>query len=463
MIMARWTLALLLGLGSVALAQQEPASSTEQQRETVILAEPETVFALGGESPMRLPTAVAVGPGGQVYVADGVNRRVLEFDARGVLQRQHSKVGAVSLRNPVDVAVSADGTLWIADPDLGAVVARAPSGAGRVISLAEGADPTGLAVSPAGDMLWIVDNESHRLLHGRPDRGRFARIGEPGKARGQLHYPFMVALDDAGAIYVSDVLNGRVQAFSDNGRSLRTIGRYGIDPGQLHRPKGVAVSGDRVWVSDSDLGVVQVFSLEGRLEDVLRGPDGEVLKLDTPTGIAVEGDRLYVVEARADRVRSFRIHRGEGRPLRADLGVRAGTLSSKDQECSVCHLNLFPALERGLSTELISPPPNSEQQPYVSRPESCLSCHDGSVKDSRRAVWSMYGHPLDEAPPEAMVIPEQLPLRDGEMACRTCHSAHTLAGSGQFPENPDAVFLRVDTDAEELCEGCHADMVEVER
>ncbi len=462
MIRASLALALLLGLGSVALAQQEPGVAV-QERATVLQARPRTTYALGGETPMRLPTAVAVGPQGQVWVADGVNRRVLEFDGAGVLQRSLGQVGAVQLRNPVDVAVSADGTLWIADTGLGAVVARGPGGAGRVISLAEGVDPTGLAVSPAGDLLWVVDNESHRLLYGRPDRGRFTRVGEPGKARGQLHYPFMVALDEAGSVYVSDVLNGRVQSFTSKGRPQRTIGRYGIDPGQLHRPKGVAVDGDRVWIADSDLGVIQIFSLEGRLVDVLRGPDGEVLKLETPTGIAVAGERIYVVEARAHRVRSFDIQAAEGRPLRADLGVRAGSLSSKDRECSVCHLNLFPALERGLSTELIAPPPNSEQQPYVSRPESCLSCHDGAVKDSRRKVWSMYGHPLDEAPPEGMVIPEQLPLRDGEMACRTCHSAHTLAGSGQFPENPAAVFLRVDTDAEELCEGCHADMVEVER
>jgi sugar lactone lactonase YvrE len=457
----RWVLPLLLGLGSVALAQQEPSSVAAAQEAGVLVAEPRASFGLGGDTPLRLPTAVAAGSDGQVYVADGVNARVLVFDDGGTFRRSIGRVGGVALHNPVDVAVSDDGALWIADAELGSVLVLAADGGGRVLTLAKGVDPTGLAVSPAGDELWVVDNDAHRLLHGRPDRGRFARVGEPGKARGQLHYPFMVDLDEQGTVYVTDVLNGRVQAFSDSGRHLRTIGRYGIDPGQLHRPKGVAVAGERVWISDSDLGVVQVFSLEGRLVDVLRDAGGEILKLDTPTGLEVVGETLYVVEARANRVRSFTISRGEGRPLRADLGNRAGALSSKDRECSVCHLNLFPALERGLSTELVAPPPNSEQQPYVSRPESCMSCHDGTVKDSRRMVWAMYGHPLDEAPPAEMQIPEQLPLRDGELACRTCHSAHTLAGSGQFPENPDAVFLRVDTDAEELCEGCHSDMVEV--
>ncbi len=457
----RWVLPLLLGLGSVAWAQQaEPAAA--QAQETVIAAAPQAVFTLGGERPMVLPTAVAAGAE-RIWVADGVNRRVLGFTPDGALAIRIERVGGVDLRNPVALAVSADGSLWIADADLGAVVVRSPSGAGRVIQLAEGVDPTGLAVLADSSKLWVVDNDAHRLLHGSPSRGRFARFGEPGKARGQLHHPFMVDVDDQGVVYVSDVLNGRVQAFTGNGRHLRTIGRYGIDPGQLHRPKGVAVDGERVWVSDSDLGVIQIFSREGRLQDVLRNESGEVLKLDTPTGLDVVGDLLFVVEARPGRVRSFAIREGQGRALQADLGVRAGTLSSKDRECSVCHLNLFPALERGLSTELVAPPPNSEQQPYVSRPESCLSCHDGAVKDSRRAVWSMHGHPLDEAPSEEMQVPEQLPLRDGELACRTCHSAHTLAGSGQFPDNPDAVFLRVDTDAEELCEGCHRDLVEVER
>ena len=460
--LARWVLPLLLALGSASLgAQQDDVAERSSGTATVLVGEVQTVYALGGERPMVLPTAVAAAADGRVWVADGVRGRVLGFGPDGRLQQTVQRVGGVALRNPSDVAVTADGTLWIADAARGAVASVRPDGSGRVIQLADGVDVTGLAVSADGSRLWVVDNEAHRLLQGAPGRGRMARVGSPGKARGQLHHPFMIDIDEDGAVYVSDVLNGRVQAFSASGRHLRTIGRYGIDPGQLHRPKGVAVDGDRVWVSDSDLGVVQVFSREGRLLDVLRGPDGEVLHLDTPTGLDVVGDRLYVVEARPGRVRSFALREGQGRALQADLGIRAGSLSSKDRECSVCHLNLFPALERGIRTELISPPPNSEQQPYVSRPESCLSCHDGAVKDSRRMVWTGHGHPVDELPPDEMEIPEQLPLRDGEIACRSCHSAHTLAGSGQFPENPAAVFLRVDTDAEELCEGCHADMVGV--
>ncbi len=458
--LSRWLLLCLLGAGSVALGQEDPGAPQVEQA-SVLVAEPGRVF--GADQGMVLPTAVVASSGGKVWVADGVHRRVLAFAADGSLEGTITSVGGVALRNPVALALSADGSLWIADAGLGTVAVLAPGGGGSLLELGKSVDPTGLAVSAAGDQLWVVDNESHRLLEGKPSGRRFGAVGEPGKARGQLHHPFMADLDAEGAVYVTDVLNGRVQAFSASGRPLRTIGRYGIDPGQLHRPKGVAVADDRVYVSDSVLGVIQVFSLEGRLLDVLRGPGGDVLKLDTPTGIDVVGDRLYVVEARAARVSSHRIGTSTGRALQADLGVRAGSISTKDRECSVCHLNLFPSLERGLSTELLGPPPNSEQQPYVSRPESCLSCHDGSVKDSRKKIWTGHGHTLDQAPPEGMEVPEQLPLRDGEVACRTCHSAHTLAGSGQFPENPAAVFLRVDTDAEELCEGCHADMVEVGR
>lgn len=448
---ARWLLPLAFGL-STALAEPEGSN--------VLTASPAETFAADG---MVLPTDVAACLDGRVFVADGVRSRVLAFDANGTLVRSVGSVAGVRLRNPVALDCTEDGSLWIADATLGDVAVLAADGSGRIVDPGEGVDLTGLAVSPDGGTLWLVDNDAHRLRKGRSHGGRFAKVGEPGKARGQLHNPFMADVDADGSVYVTDVLNGRVQAFSAGGRPLRAIGRYGIDPGQMHRPKGVAVGGERVWVSDSDLGVIQVFSREGRLEDVLRDASGEVLHLDTPTGIDVVGDRLYVVEARPARVQAFVVGEGKGRALQVELGVRAGALSSKDRECSVCHLNLFPALERGLSTELVSPPPNSEQQPYVSRPESCLSCHDGAVMDSRRAVWNMHGHTVNEAPPEDMEIPEQLPLRNGEIACRTCHSAHTLAGSGQFPDNPDAVFLRVDTDAEELCEGCHADMLEVER
>jgi predicted CXXCH cytochrome family protein len=53
-----------------------------------------------------------------------------------------------------------------------------------------------------------------------------------------------------------------------------------------------------------------------------------------------------------------------------------------------------------------------------------------------------------------MVIPDELPLQDGKIACRTCHTAHA---STEEETLATAVFLRVRNDAGQLCQSCHKD------
>ena len=75
-------------------------------------------------------------------------------------------------------------------------------------------------------------------------------------------------------------------------------------PGQLFRPKGVAVWDNRVFVTDSYLGSVQVFDLNGDFLGALTDAAGAAMKFTTPTGIAVDANRkrLYVVELKANQV-----------------------------------------------------------------------------------------------------------------------------------------------------------------
>ncbi len=65
---------------------------------------------------MKMPTDVAIGPDGQVFVADGVHDRVVEFDSQGAVKRSIREVAGRSLARPTAVATSGD-SLWIADAD----------------------------------------------------------------------------------------------------------------------------------------------------------------------------------------------------------------------------------------------------------------------------------------------------------------------------------------------------------
>lgn len=446
----------------VALVALLPSRGTPAADTQVFVAHPTRTLRSAQMIDLRMPTGVAVGPDGQVWVADGVRDRVVVYRADGTEAFVVTKAAGVSLSRPMAVAVSDDGRGFIADANRKRiVVVQKGGGAASVLNIAPeflpGLDMTDLAVTPDGSRVWVVDNDHHRVIVGDLARGTWIPLGGRGKAWGQFNYPFGVALDPSGNAYISDVLNGRLTVFTSDGLPTQAVSRFGAGPGQLFRPMGVAIADGRIWVSDGALGVIQVFSSRGRFLDAVRDETGAVLKLQTPAGIEVVGDKLFVVEVKGSRVREFRIEVTTGRSL-ATTGARGrGMDRSKARECSPCHLEMVPELAEGGQTALAGPVQSTDARPYVGREETCLSCHDGAVKDSRRTVWNMYGHPTGQDIPEDMVVPEELPLLEGQIGCRTCHTAHALGGSGQ--QHRDAILLRVVDRPEELCEGCHADRV----
>ncbi len=452
-------------------AAKSPVPGTANVPLVAEIAQELTVRSAPG---LLMPTDVAVAKDGRVFVVDGVNDRIVIFSPAGDVTRDIRRVGNELLSHPVGIDVDAAGHLWIADAGNARIVVAnvpgshdAPIELVRIIPLPAGpndhpADPTDVAVSPDGEVVWTLDNDRHVLIRHDVKRGTHALAGRQGEARGQLHYPFMLARDAKGNLYATDVLNGRIGVFSDTGGVVTTIGQYGVEPGMLYRPKGVALDVDgNVWVSDSVLGVVQMFTVSGRFIDVLRDAGGKPLKLAAPMGMAFDaaGD-LYVVELDANRVRRFRIVRraDAGRSARDESRPetqRPSVVGRQARGCTVCHLEWVEPLAQDRATELIAPPESDPAHPFVSQSHTCLSCHDGSIVDSRRRVWVEHGHNTGVEPPAGMKIPPALPLVDGRIACRTCHSAHS---SGQFSSDVrTAVFLRVQNAAGELCIACHSD------
>ncbi len=444
--------ALLTAVVALAAVSLLPSRSLAGQ---MVVARPVQTF--GEASGLALPTDVAVGPGGEVWVADGVNDRVIGFGPNGAVLRTIRRGAGRGLSNPTAVATSADGRLWIADAGGRRVVVIQPGGREYTVPLGPSwratVDLTDLAVSPDGTTLWLVDNDHHRLYRGDMQSGVWTSFGAQGAALGQLNHPFMIARAADGHVFVSDVLNTRVQQFDGSGGAARAIGRFGVTPGQLYRPSGVAAVAGTVWVADATLGVVQIFSETGQLVDVIRAPGGGALHLEHPMGIEVVGDQLYVTELGAGRVRRFEIAMAAGE-ARVAVAPRIGSKEISGSECTICHLEAVPDLVERNAAALISRPDDAKEDPWVSRDASCLSCHDGAVMDSRRTVWRGRSHPLG-ALDGLKGLGTDLPLPRGEIACRTCHTAHTLGGSGQ--QHRDALMLRVQSRPSDLCISCHFD------
>ena len=200
-----------------------------------------------------------------------------------------------SLERPLDVAVDAEGRLyvlggrgqrwvWSFDPS------GKPLSAFEVPGTPGGLGPAYLAVGPDG-LIYIGDRASASVLV-FDGEGRMVRQLTSPLNDGWL--PLGVAFDAAGNLYVTDVTPGRhrVVKLGGYGKVVWTVGSQGSGPAQFSFPSEVTVDGQgRVYVSDSNNGRVQVLDASGAFLQVL--PEGD-RSLD-PRGLALDGTRLYVV------------------------------------------------------------------------------------------------------------------------------------------------------------------------
>lgn len=104
----------------------------------------------------EIPMGVALAPNGNVVFADGAAGRLLSVPAQGGEATELAR----GLERPYDVAVSADGAIYVSLPDKGGIVKIS---GGKAETAADGIGrPEGICIS--GDKLYAVDTAGKKLV-----------------------------------------------------------------------------------------------------------------------------------------------------------------------------------------------------------------------------------------------------------------------------------------------------------
>jgi len=259
---------------------------------------------------LSLPSDIDV-RANNVYVVDGGHHRVVVYDLQSNVLFHFGRRGSGDgeMNYPMGIFAGRNNKIYVADAGnhriqiytykgkyISSFKVRVDAKAVRPIDVIEH--------SQSGN---IVVSAGNRLLTYSPQGRLLTAWGGNGVNQGEFRYPASIAELDDGRIAVVDVLNSRVQVFNLDGSISTVVGEWGVLPGQLFRPKGVAIDkrGD-FYISDSYMNVIQKYSDSAEFIAVL-GEKGMPYEMLTPVGMTVYKNRLYVVEMRNNLVSVYQL------------------------------------------------------------------------------------------------------------------------------------------------------------
>lgn len=321
-------------------------------------------------SQLKQPNRIALDKFGNIYIADYFNWRVRKIDTAGIITtfagngttgiNDGGPATETGLCNPSGVVVDVAGNVYIAEQgfskadkvdsngninEIAGGNGPGYSGDGGTATFSKINGPEGITVDNEGN-IYIADTRNHCIRKVDSKSGiitTIAGVGTPGYSgdlgpatSAQLNYPWDIALDSNGNIYIADLQNHRIRKVDKNTGIISTVagtgyGGYNGDgqpanAASLYTPSGVSIDSlGNIYIADATNNRIRkVDKATGIISTVA---DKSSAGLLSPTDVKVDnaGD-LYITDTYNNQVKKLTF----GRKISGNAGVEGATLTYFD-------------------------------------------------------------------------------------------------------------------------------------
>ena len=300
---------------------------------------------IGTNATFNHPNGLAVDSAGNLYVTDRSNHRIRKITPEGVVttfagSAGGSGIGAgssdgtgtnASFNFPEAIAVDSAGTVYVADTSnhrirkitaAGVVTTLAGSSLGSTDATGTNATfnfPQGITFDSVGN-LYVGDTNNHRIRRitaaGVVTTLAGSSLGSTDATgtNARFNYPFGIAFDSVGNLYVADAFNHRIRKITSAAVVTTIAGSTAgySDGGWFTIPVGVGTDWDgTVYVADTNnhrirkitpAGVVSTFAGSGTAGATNATGNGASFNL--PQGVALDSaGNVYVADSTNRRIR----------------------------------------------------------------------------------------------------------------------------------------------------------------
>ena len=270
----------------------------------------------GSEDQVANPTGVALSPDEKrLYVACGPRARVVEIDLERGRIRRIADAEGYRATFPSDVALDAEGRLYVSDSSSSLVWVYDRDGkfTGQ-IGKGKLTRPIGMALDRKRQVLYVVDGgeakgQDHKVEVFSLAGQHLRTIGKRGAAPGEFNFLSRAAVAPDGNLYVADTLNFRVQVFDPEGVLVGVFGSQGTGAGQFLKVKGLAFDAfGNLHVVDTEQGIIQILNPAHQPLMAYGGRAHRFEFMQSPGAVVIDSkNNIYVTEYATDRVNQYQL------------------------------------------------------------------------------------------------------------------------------------------------------------
>ncbi|KNZ70541.1 NHL repeat containing protein [Thermincola ferriacetica] len=161
-------------------------------------------------------------------------------------------------------------------------------------------------VAVIGQFIYVTDTNNHRVQVFDTGGTPIFKFGKQGDGPGEFQFPYGIAGDNKGNVYVADLYNGGISVHDSKGKFIKYFAEKKPAEKTIETPGGLRIIDNKVYVTDITKSKVYVFDMEGKklLEIGKMGiKEGE---LRAPNAVTADKEgNIYVVDTGNQRVQVF--------------------------------------------------------------------------------------------------------------------------------------------------------------
>lgn len=161
-------------------------------------------------------------------------------------------------------------------------------------------------VTKIGDKIYISDTK-HKQIQVFSSAGKFSfKFGKQGTGEGEFQFPYGIAGDKKGNVYVADLYNGKISIFSPEGKFIKYFTDESKNASFLASPAGLRIYNDKLYVTDIKTNSVFEYTLSGKKTLELTAAKKKDDTLNAPNAVAVDDEQnIYVSDTGNQRLVAY--------------------------------------------------------------------------------------------------------------------------------------------------------------